>query len=185
MSEAAPSKDDIRKAAGRVLDKDRVDRLRERRLRIAGVVALVFFVPVLLWAAAHGVAPLVRGAYALMAAGCVAAVVAEWVYLGWSKRALPGPDDTLSQLQRTVFMLDCQQWLARTAALWSSPVFAGVVMICVWLYRERTAAGAVTLGAVNIAAWIGSGVFTRRAAAALGRRRRHLEDVLAELDGPS
>jgi hypothetical protein len=78
-------------------------------------------------------------------------------------------------------MLDCQIWLARTAAAWSSPVFIGVMLISIWTYREGRAAGAVALSALAVAAWIGSGVWTVRAAAALGRRREQLVDVLTDL----
>jgi hypothetical protein len=181
MSEAAANDDNVRSVVDRVLDKDAADRLRERRLRVALVAALVCLVPVLIWAAAHGVAPVVRGAYALMAAGCFAGLVAEWLYLDWSRRALPGPDDTRSQLQKTALMLECQVWLARTGALWTSPVFVGVGLICVWLYRERTVAGAVSLCALDIAAWIGVGMLASRAVAALGRQKRELDEVLADL----
>jgi hypothetical protein len=181
MSEMAASEINVQMTADRILDKDRADRVREQRLRTGGVIALMVLVPVVLWAAAHGVTPLVRVAYALMAVGCVAGLVAEWLYLDWSRRALPGPDDTRSQLHRSAFLVDCQLWLARTGALWSAPVFIGIVLICVWLYRERTTASAVALFALDLAAWIGAGVFTLRAAATLGRRKRHLDDVLADL----
>ena len=60
-------------------------------------------------------------------------------------------------------------------------VFAGIVLICVWLYRERTVAEAVTLCALDIAAWIGSAVLARRGAAALDERRRRLDAVLSDL----
>ena len=182
MSEAADNDDSLQTIADRILDKDRTEHVRERRMRIGGIVVMSLFVPILIWAAAHGVAPLVRAAYALMAVGCVAGVVAEWLYLDWSRRALPGPHDTRSQLQRTAFMLDHQQWLGRTAVLWSSPVFAGVILICVWLYRERTLAASLTVGALAIAAWIVSGVLAARYAAGRARRGRQLEEVLADLD---
>jgi len=181
MSDSAAGEVNVRMTADRILDKDRADRLRERRMRVGGVVALTLLVPFLVWAAVYGVSPLVRGAYALMAAGCVAGVVAEWLYLDWSRRALPGPDDTRSHLQRTAFMLDCQIRLARTAVLWSSPVFIGAGLISVWLYRERTVAGAMALCALNIAAWIGSYVVASRYGAALDDRRRQLEAALADL----
>lgn len=181
MSDVAANEDDVRTVVSRVLEKGAADRLRERRLRVGGVVAMLVLVPVLLWAAAHGITPLIRGAYALMAAGSVALLVAEWLYLDWSRRALPGPADTRSQLQKTAFMLECQFRLARTAAFWSSPVFIGVMLICVWLYRERTVAGAVTLFALDIAAWAGGGMLAALAAAALGRQRRELEAMLADL----
>lgn len=182
MSDVAASEDSLRDAVDRVLERDRADRVRERRLRIGGLIAMLLLVPALVWAAAYGVAPLVRAAYALMAAGCVAGLTAEWLYLTWSRLALPGPADTRSQLQTTAFMLNCQVWLARTAAAWSSPVFVGVVLICAWLYRERTVAGAATLCVLSVVAWIGTVVLALRAAARLDRRKRRLEQLLAALD---
>jgi hypothetical protein len=140
---------------------------------------MLALVPVLIFASVYGVAPLVRAAYALMAAGCVAGVVAQWLYLSWSRQALPGPTDTRSQLQMTAFMLDCHLRLARTAALWSSPVFIGVMLICVWLYRERTLASAVIVCSLNAMAWIAGGVAASRGAISLARRRRQVEEVLA------
>ena len=51
--------------------------------------ALALLVPTMLWGAAYGVTPLVRGAYALMAVGSAMIVAAEWIYLEWSRQALP------------------------------------------------------------------------------------------------
>jgi len=181
MSGAAAGELDARMTADRILDRDRAERARDRRLRAGGMVALLVLVPVLLWAAAYGVSPLIRIAYGLMAAGCVAGVMAEWLYLAWSRQALPGPDDTRSQLQRTAFMVECQLRLVKAAALWSAPVFIGGVLIAVWLYRERSAAGAVALCACLVAGWFGSAVWAGRGAAVLGLRKRQLEDVLADL----
>jgi len=181
MSGAAADELNVRMTADRILEKDRAERARERRLRAGGAFALLVLVPVVLWAAAYGISPLVRVAYALMAVGCVAGLVAEWLYLDWSRRALPGPNDTRSQLQRTAFMVECQLRLAKTAVLWSAPVFIGGGLIAVWLYRERSAAGAVALSAFMAASWIGSGVWAGRGATALGLRKRQLEDALADL----
>ena len=181
MSETASGESNLRTTVARVLEKDRADRRREQRLGSAGLAAIVVLVPFVIWAAAYGISPLVRVAYALMAVGCVAILVAQWLYLAWSRRALPGPDDTRSQLQRTAFMLESQIWLARTAPLWSSPVFVGVLLICVWLYQERTLASALTIGTLDVTAWICAGVGASRGAAELGRRRRRLDEALADL----
>ena len=62
----------------------------ERRLRAAGMIALAVLCPVLLWCAAYGITPLVRGGYALMAAGTAILVYAEWAYLEWCRQARPG-----------------------------------------------------------------------------------------------
>ena len=181
MSDATADERQRRATVRVVLDKDRAARARERRLRGGGLAAMVALVPVLVWAAAYGVTPLVRVAYALMAVGSVAGVAAEWLYLEWSRRALPGPDDARSQLQRTAFLIECQVWLARTAALWSAPIFVGVSLICLWLARERSVIGAVTLFTLDVGAWIAATAFAGWSAAVLARRRDRLRDALADL----
>src|SRR5688500_10098731 len=77
-------------AVDAALAEDRVSRHKERRVRIACVLALAVLCPALLWFAAHGRTPLVRGGYALMAAGTAVMVFAEWMYLVWSREGLPG-----------------------------------------------------------------------------------------------
>src|SRR5688500_15304492 len=73
------------------LAEDRAARDKERWLRIASALAIAVLCPALLWCAAFGRTPLVRGGYALMAAGTAVLAFAEWMYLDWSWRALPGP----------------------------------------------------------------------------------------------
>jgi hypothetical protein len=181
MSEAGQTDTPLRDTVARVIEKDAADRRRERQVGIGGIAAMLVLVPFVLWASVYGVTPLIRAAYALMGAGCVAGIAAHWLYLEWARRALPGPSDTRSQLQKIAFMLECQVWLARAGAVWSSPVFIGIVLICIWLFRERSAAGALALFALDIVAWIGCGVFAARAASSLGERRQRLEDVLSDL----
>ena len=181
MSDAAGDERERRAAIRVVLDADRAARARERRRRTGSLAAMVALVPPLLWAAAYGVTPLVRVAYALMAIGCAAGVSAEWLYLEWSRRALPGPDDMRSQLQRTAFLVECQVWLARTAVLWTAPIFVGLSLICLWLARERSAGAAVTLQTLGLAAWIAAVTFAGRMAAVLARQSQQLRDALADL----
>lgn len=181
MSDPSVSGDDVMSAVDRVLDKDRVARARERQVRIGGVIAVALLMTVLIWSAAYGVTPLVRGAYALMAVGCAVIIAAEWVYLEWSRQALPGPADARSQLQKTAFMLARQIRLMKTAPLWSSPVFIGVALIAVWLYREQTHAAAFALYAVAVAAWITAGLRASSTCAKLNDQRLQLERLLNEL----
>src|SRR6186713_1070723 len=86
MSDRPVEKAAVFSAVDSALDKDRATRARERRIRIGALIALACLLPILLWAAAHGVTPLVRGAYALMAAGAAALVSAEWMYLDWASQ---------------------------------------------------------------------------------------------------
>jgi hypothetical protein len=181
MSDDPVDKAGIRSAVEAVLDRDRAARERERRGRIGAVAALACLLPLILWFAAHGVTPLVRGAYALMAAGGAVIVFAEWIYLDWSRQALPGPVDARSQLQKTAFMLARQVMLLTTAPIWSSPIFVGVALIALWMFRERTHAGAFVLWAVTAAGWLALALGTIAARARLNERRQEMERVLGEL----
>jgi hypothetical protein len=181
MSEPPAGENLLKATVAQVLEKDRIERLRDRRLRLSGLAALLALLPVLMWASVHGVTPLVRAAYALMAMGCAAGLAAEWLYLDWSRRALPGPDDTRSQLQKTAFMLERQMWLVKTGPLWSSPVFIGVALIAVWVYDARSVTAATMLATLMLAAWIGSGVAAWRVATLIEARRRQMQEMLRDL----
>jgi len=181
MSGPPVDKERVRSAIDTVLEQDRAARDRERRIRVASLLALTCLLPMMLWAAAHGVTPLVRGAYGLMAAGCAVVVFAEWMYLDWSRQALPGPADARSQLQRTAFMLARQVRLMKTAPIWSSPIFVGVAMIGLWLYRDRTHFEAFVLWAITAASWLAPWLGTMSARSRLDERRVQVERLLSEL----
>jgi hypothetical protein len=168
-------------AVARVLEKDRAARDRERRIRHRSLLAVVCLLPVLLWAAAHGVTPLVRGAYALMAAGAAALVSAEWMYLDWSSQGLPGPADARSQLQATTFMLARQIRLLQTAPFWTSPIFAGAILIGVWMYGARAHAGAFVVWTVTAAGWVGVALGTVPGRSRLIETKLELERLLRDL----
>jgi hypothetical protein len=163
-----------------VLQEDQALRDRERKVRVASIVALVMLSPSLLWAAAFGVTPLVRAGYGLMGAGVVILIATEWIYLAWSRHALPGPADARSQLQKTSFILSRQAALVRFAALWSAPVFIGVACLGLWMYRERSAAGGYLLWAIAGAAWIFVSIGGTWMAATADARRRRLDAVLGD-----
>ena len=69
-----------------VLREERLANQEKRRIRILLTVALIVLCPVLLWAAAHGRTPLVRGAYGLLAIGLSDLVAADCLWLRWSRR---------------------------------------------------------------------------------------------------
>jgi hypothetical protein len=181
MSDPRVDKANVLSAIDAVLEKDRAARERDRRIRIGFLAALAFLLPMMLWSAAHGVTPLVRGAYALMAAGGAVIVCAEWTYLEWSRQALPGPADARSQLQKAAFMLARQVMLMNTAPIWSSPVFIGVALIGVWLYRERTHAEGFVVWTITAVGWLAIGVGTVAVRSRLNERRHHMERLLGEL----
>jgi len=164
-----------------VLSATRAAQQRERWSRAGALIAQAVLVPLLVWCAARGVTSLVRGAYALMAVGSAACGVAEWMYLDWSRRALPGPVDTRSQLQTTAFMVARQATLVTTAIVWSSPVFIGTGLIGMWLYRERTHSAAIAIWAVAALAWGAVGLGTAVTRRRLEARGRELERLLGEM----
>src|SRR5688500_9025126 len=105
IADAPIQKKTVLMAMNAVLSEDRACRDKERAIRIASVLVLALLCPALLWCAAYGTTPLVRGGYALMAVGSAVLVSTEWIYLAWSRQALPGPADARSQLQKTAFLL--------------------------------------------------------------------------------
>ena len=181
MSDPSGASHDVAPTLDAVLARHRAMQERERRVRVVGVLGLALVVPLLVWAGAHGVTPLIRAAYTMMAVGCGLLLAAESLYLEWSRQALPGPSDARSQLQMTAFMLARQVRLMNTALLWSSPIFIGVALIAIWMYRERTPAGAVALGIVIVAAWVAAGFSARSTAGRIDNGRREMERVLNDL----
>ena len=69
MDSQESSKEPVRRAIDAALAQDQIERDRGRWLRNLSLGAAAVLWVVLIWCAAHGIAPLVRGGYALMAAG--------------------------------------------------------------------------------------------------------------------
>ena len=168
-------------AMNAVLSDDRACREKERAIRIASVLALALLCPALLWYAAYGTTPLVRGGYALMAAGTAVLVSTEWIYLAWSRQALPGPADARSQLQKTAFVLARQARLTRTAPLWCAPIFIGTALIGVWLYQERSPAAGCVLWATVGTGWCIVSVGGTSTGTKLDQQRFRIEQLLSDL----
>ena len=78
-------------------------------------------------------------------------------------------------------MLARQVMLMNTAPIWSSPVFIGVALIGVWLYRERLFAEAFVVWTITVAGWLASGLGTVAVRARLNERRQQMERLLGEL----
>lgn len=164
-----------------VLREERVANQQERRIRILLDVALIVLCPVLLWAAAHGRTPLVRGAYGLMAIGVSVLVAAEWLWLRWSRQGWPGPADTRAQLRTAVFVLARQADLLKMALLWCAPIFIGAGMIAFWIARARSLTGGVALGVATGLAWAVAAASCFAKGRAIDERRSRLEQVLRDL----
>jgi hypothetical protein len=182
MSEPPVDKEVVMKAVNAVLDEDRADRDKDRRIRIGFAFAPVLLCLVaVMWAAVYGISPLVRAGYALMAVGTALVVSMQWMYLTWSRLALPGPADARSQLQKSMFLLSRQASLARMAVLWCAPIFLGTVLIGLWIYQQRSATGGYLLWAVVVTVWLVASVGGMSMGAKLDERRLRMERLLADL----
>jgi hypothetical protein len=180
-SDSPVNKEAVMSAIKAVLDEDRAVRGKDRRIRIAFLLALAVLCPVLVWGAAFGISPLVRGGYGLMAVGTALLVATEWMYLAWSREALPGPADTRSQLQKSAFLLSRQAGLMRMAPLWCAPIFIGTGLIGLWLYQQRSPTGGSLLWAALAAGWIAASLGGVSTGTKLDDRRRHMERLLTDL----
>ncbi len=181
ISDPPAKKEAVMSAMNAVLDEDRAVREKDRGIRIAFVLALALLCPALMWCAAYGTSPLVRGGYALMAVGTALLVSTDWMYLTWSRQALPGPADARSQLQKSTFLLSRQASLMRMASLWCAPIFIGTGFIGLWLYQQRSAAGGALLWAAVVTGWIVVSMGGMSMAVKLDARRRRMERLLTEL----
>jgi hypothetical protein len=175
------SHDALITATNAVLDEDRAARDKDRRVHILGGCALALLCPALLWCAAYGVNPLVRGGYALMAAGTAILVSTGWLYSAWSRQALPGPVDSRSQLQKSAFLLSRQADLMRKVRLYCAPIFIGTALIATWIYQQRSAEEAYGLWALIAVAWLVVSVRGMSSATKLEERKVRLERLLADL----
>jgi hypothetical protein len=164
-----------------VLDEDRAARAKDRWIRIASVIAVGLCCPALLWCAAYGKTPLVRGAYALMAAGTAMVVCAEWMYLTWSRQALPGATNTRSQLHATALLLSRQASLIKTGLVWCAPVFLGAALIGLWIYQERSHTEGVVLWAFAATAWLVASLSGFAKGKRIDERRSRVERMLGDL----
>jgi hypothetical protein len=164
-----------------VLDEDRADRAKERGIRIASAVAVGLLCPALLWCAVYGITPLVRGGYALMAAGTAVLFSTWWIYASWSRQALPGPADARSHLQKSAFFLSRQASLMRTAPLCCAPIFIGTALIGTWIYQQRSATEGYVLWAVVAGGWLIVSVTGLSAGRKLHERRVRMERLLRDL----
>ena len=181
MSDPPPARDAVMTVMNAVLHEDRAARDKDRGINVAGGLALALLCPALLWCAAYGISPLVRGGYALMAAGTAILVSTGWMYSAWSRQALPGPADARSQLQKSAFLLSRQANLMRTAPLFCAPVFVGTALIGTWIYQQRSATEGYLLWALIAAGWVIVSVAGNSTGKRLDERRVRMERVLSDL----
>jgi len=174
----------VNTAINMVLVEDRADRDKQRGVHLATALALALLCPGLLWCAVYGVSPLVRGGYALMAAGTAALVVTGWVYSAFSRQALPGPVDARSHLQKGAFLLSRQASLMRMTWLSTAPVFIGTALIATWIYQERSVAGGYALWAFVACAWVLASLTGMSSSVKLRERRVRMEQLLNDLTSP-
>ena len=164
-----------------VLEEDRADQQKERLARFGAAVVRGLLCPALLWFTAFGKTPLVRGGYALMAVGAAVMLSAEWMNRTRSRKALPGPVDTRSQLQTTASLLSRQVTHYRACAVWSAPVFLGAALIGAWIYQERSQTAGAALWLAIAAAWVAASIMTSSKGRKLDERRARMERLLSDL----
>jgi hypothetical protein len=182
MADADSSVEPVRRAVDAALARDESEGDRSEWIRNASLGTAAVLWVALIWCAAHGITPLVRGGYALMAVGIAVILFAEFAVLSWRFQARPGPSDSLTQIQTSITMLARQATLSRTALVWCAPIFIGGLMIAWWVYAERSHTSATVIAAAVVAGcaatlWGGS-----RMAREYDVRRAQLERVLRDLE---
>jgi len=177
-----PPQEELLATAEAILRTDAAARVKEHRIRVVSWVVLGVLCPLSVWFSAHGVTPLVRAAYALVAVGIAISVTAEWLTLAWTHQARAGAGASRSQLATTAASLARQASLFRSGALWASPIYVGVGLIGLWMFQARSRIGGAGLLLVTGAAWLVSAVGGLAKGRALDAQRLRLQDVLADLD---
>ncbi len=164
-----------------ILAEERADQQKERLVRLGAVAVFGLLCPALLWFAAFGKTPLVRGGYALMAVGAALMLFAEWLDRARSRKALPGPVDTRTQLQTTASLLSRRITHFRAGAVWSAPIFIGAALIGGWLYQERSQIAGYLLWLVVGTGWVAFYVTGFSKGRKLDERRARMEQLLSDL----
>lgn len=172
----------IRRAVDAALVQDRSEHDKGRLMRqlSLGCAALLWIV--LLWCAAHGITPLVRGGYALMATGTAVMLFAGFSFASWKVQARPGAKDSLTQIHTSLALLAREATLARTAPAWCAPTFVGGLMIGWWVYAERSHVVAIVVWTAMVAGWIATLLGGSTIAREFDARRAGLERVLSDLE---
>jgi hypothetical protein len=163
------------------LANDRTARDRDRVVQVLSLGCAALLWSILLWCAANAVTPVVRGGYALMAAGVAVMLFAEFAYSFWDRKAQPGASDSLTQVGTSIGLLRLQAGLMRLAAVWGAPIFVGAGLVGWWIYSERSHTAALAFWVLVAAAWLLSAVMGRRKSRDLDARRSRLELVLDDL----
>jgi hypothetical protein len=174
----------VRKTLDTVLAADRMAQKRGRLARVSVTTLAALLFVALLWCAAHGVTPVVRGGYALMAAGLAMLLFAEYAYASWEWGRRPGPQDSMSQIRTSIALLTRQAHLMRSAAVWCGPIFIGAALVAWWIYAERSRTTAVGVWVSVAFGWAMGAAAGRYRARELDARRSRLEQVHTDLARP-
>jgi hypothetical protein len=108
-------------------------------------------------------------------------VFAEWMYVTWSRQALPGASDARSQLQTTTLLLSRQAGLFKVGALWCAPIFVGVALIALWIYQERSHAEGIALWAITGIGWLTAAVGGVAKGQQIAERHSRMEQLLGDM----
>ena len=182
VSQSDTHKENLMTVIDAVLDEDRAACEKDRWIRVAAVITVALLCPALLWFAAHGKTPLVRGGYSLMAIGTAMMLFAQWLHHTWSRQALPGAVDARSELQKLALVVSRQATLFRTSQIWCAPLFLGAALVGGWIYQERSVGGGYLLWAIIGTGWVINWVTGFSKARKLTERRSQVESLLSEFD---
>ena len=185
VSHTDTHKENLMTVMNAVLEEDRSACETDRWVRVAAVIAVGLLCPALLWFAANGRTPLVRGGYSLMAMGTAMVLFAQWLHRTWSRQALPGAADARSELQKLGLAVSRQAGLFRTAPIWCAPIFVGAVLIGAWIYQERSVGGGYFLWGTVGTAWVVNWMTGFSKARKLTERRTQIDSLLSEFDEAS
>jgi len=172
----------VHRAVDAALAQDQLERDKGRMLRNLSLGCAAVLWVVLIWFAAHAITPLVRGGYALMAAGTAVMLFAGFSSASWKVQARPGARDSVTQIHTSVVLLAREATLARTAPAWCAPVFVGGLMIGWWVYAERSHVVAIVVWTAMVVGWLATLVGGSTMAREFDTRRAQLERVLGDLE---
>lgn len=183
VSNGRMDEDQLHATVHATLEEHRAIRHREvaARIGLIGVLGVLF--PVLVWFAAYGKTPAVRGGYALMAAGSAVAVITEWIYLSWTRQCDPTSIDSRSQLMNNAAILFRQIWLLRAAAVLTAPLFVGAAFIGSWMYQHSSHTTGYVWWTGFAVVWVFVALGTRGKATQLENSRKGIDRLLREMDG--
>ena len=177
--DSGKNEENINMIVQRILDEDRAGQVRSGRCALVAV-GWGGLAVLLLGAAVTGKTSAVRAGYGMASIGMALALYEFLMMASLANRALPGPEDSQSQLRKIGYLLGQRNSLAKAAPWVSLLIFGGVALIGYWSFFERSVPGAYLLWTLAVAAWLGVWHRSTSTVRELHAKKREIEDVLAE-----